>query len=53
VGVQKWGNFDPQANELEIHSDNEPGDEDLLNAAVQTVLNGGIVYALEPQEIPE
>lgn len=54
VGVQKWGNFDPQANELEVHSDSEPGDEDLLNAAaVQTVLNGGTVYALEPQEIPE
>lgn len=54
VGIQKWGNFDSQANELEIHSENEPGDEDLLNAAaIQTVLNGGTVYALEPQEIPE
>jgi hypothetical protein len=54
VGVQQWGNFDPQANELQIHSENEPGDEDLLNAAaIQTVLNGGTVYALEPQAVPE
>jgi Bacterial archaeo-eukaryotic release factor family 6 len=54
VGVQKWGNFDPQAMELHIHPDPEPGDEDLLNAAaVQTLLNGGSVYAIEPEKVPD
>ncbi len=54
VGVQEWGNFDPQANKLELHPDAEPGDEDLLNlAAVQTLLNGGTVYAVEPDRVPD
>lgn len=54
VGVQQWGNFDPQAMALEMHADPEPGDEDLLNAAaVQTLLNGGRVYAVEPEKVPD
>lgn len=54
IGVQQWGNFDFQANELHIHPDAEPGDEDLLDAAaVQTLLNGGTVYAVEPEKVPE
>lgn len=54
VGIHKWGNFDPQANQLQIHSDIEPGDEDLLSAAaVKTALNGGTVYAVEPEKVPE
>lgn len=54
VGVQKWGVFDPQANALAMHSEAEPGDEDLLNlAAIQTLLNGGTVYAVKPEEVPE
>ncbi|WP_013325235.1 hypothetical protein [Gloeothece verrucosa] len=54
VGQQQWGNFDPQANQLQIHVEPEPGDEDLLNsAAVQTLLNGGTVYAVEPEQVPD
>jgi hypothetical protein len=54
VGMQKWGNFDSQANELHVHAEIEPGDEDLLNAAaVQTLLNGGTVYAVELDKVPE
>lgn len=54
VGVQQWGSFDPQANALSVHRDVEPGDEDLLNtAAIQTVLNGGTVYAVEPDRVPD
>ncbi|MBD1917389.1 MULTISPECIES: hypothetical protein [Cyanophyceae] len=53
VGMQKWGHFDPEAMELEIHNDAQPGDEDLLNAAaIQTIFHGGTVYAVEPQEMP-
>lgn len=54
VGIQQWGVFDPQANELLMHADAEPGDEDLLNAAaIQTLLNGGTVYAVPPEEVPD
>lgn len=53
VGVQEWGKFDPQDNQLQVHPEVEPGDEDLLNAAaVQTILNGGTVYAVEPEKVP-
>jgi hypothetical protein len=54
VGQQHWGAFDPQTNTIEIHGEEEPGDEDLLDlAAVQTLLHGGKVYALEPAEVPD
>lgn len=54
VGIQQWGNFDPDSNRVEIHEDTQPGDEDLLNmAAIQTFLNGGTVYAVEPDKVPE
>ncbi|NJL20408.1 MAG: hypothetical protein HC895_05625 [Leptolyngbyaceae cyanobacterium SM1_3_5] len=54
VGVQKWGHFDSEAMELEVHEDAQPGDENLLNAAaVQTLFHGGIVYAVEPEKVPD
>lgn len=54
VGVQKWGHFDAQSMELEIHNDAQPGDEDLLNAAaIQTIFHGGTVYAVEAENIPD
>ena len=54
VGVQKWGNFDPDSMELEMHNEAQPGDEDLLNAAaIQTIFHGGTVYAIEPEKVPD
>lgn len=54
VGLQKWGKFDMQCNTVEIHEEAQPGDEDLLDAAaVQTILNGGQVFAVEPEKVPE
>lgn len=54
VGVQVWGNFDPDTNMVHIHQDPEPGDEDLLDlAAVQSILKGGKVYAVEPEQVPD
>lgn len=54
VGLQQWGSFDPQANAVILHPEAEPGDEDLLNsAAIQTLLNGGTVYAVEPEDVPD
>lgn len=54
VGTQQWGFFDPKTREVHLHSEPESGDEDLLDlAAVHTFLNGGTVYALKLQEIPD
>jgi hypothetical protein len=54
VGVQQWGIFNPGSNIVDLHSEAELGDEDLLDAAaVHTVLNGGTVYAVEPNQVPD
>lgn len=52
--AKKWGIFDE--NNLQVHLDNEPHPEnqDLLDyAAVQTLMNGGIVYVVNSEEAPE
>jgi hypothetical protein len=54
TGIQQWGKFDPTTDQLQTHTEIEPHDEDLLDtAAVQTLLNGGTVYAVEPDQVPE
>jgi hypothetical protein len=54
LGVQRWGSFDPADNTVTVHMDHQPGDDDLLDlAAVQTFLNGGAVYAVNPDEVPD
>lgn len=50
---QQWGAFDPATNEVHLHQDPEAGDSDLLDmAAVQTLLNGGTVYAVQREQMP-
>lgn len=50
---QLWGRYDPFTGQVEIHPEEMPGDEDLLDlAAVQTYLHGGTVYAVEPAQMP-
>jgi len=50
---QQWGTFDPATNEVDVHQDAEAGDNDLLDtAAVQTLLNGGTVYAVQREQMP-
>jgi hypothetical protein len=54
VGIQVWGHFDPSTNTVHVHQDPEPGDEDLLDlAAIQSILNGGTVYVVEPEQVPD
>jgi hypothetical protein len=56
VGVQQWGIFNPGISTatVDIHSEAELGDEDLLDAAAtHTLLNGGTVYAVEPEKVPD
>jgi hypothetical protein len=53
VGQQKWGQFDPETGRVEVHPQPEIGDEDLMDlAAVYTLLNGGTVYAVAPEQVP-
>jgi len=53
TGVQHWGVFNPDTNEIEFHDQMESGDESLLDlAAVQTYLKGGTVYAVETDKVP-
>lgn len=53
AGVQQWGVLNPVTNEIELHGQQEAGDEPLLDlAAVQTYLKGGIVYTIEVDKIP-
>jgi len=49
-----WGVFDPEGNSIQIHAQQETGDEDLLDlAALHTLTNGGTVYAVEQGDVPE
>ncbi|MGB3493332.1 MAG: hypothetical protein WBA57_11425 [Elainellaceae cyanobacterium] len=49
-----WGVFDPVKNSIQIHDQQETGDEDLLDlAALHTLTNGGTVYAVDQEDVPE
>ncbi|MGJ3250466.1 MAG: hypothetical protein ACFE0J_04955 [Elainellaceae cyanobacterium] len=52
-GAYQWGNFSPQERTVEMHADESPGANDLLNmAAIYTFINGGTVYAVHPDHMP-
>jgi len=54
VGVHHWGDFDSSTDEVTSLQSGEPGARDLLDfAAAQTLLNSGIVYAVNPEDIPD
>ncbi|MBW1916834.1 MAG: hypothetical protein JRI57_02245 [Deltaproteobacteria bacterium] len=54
VGRQQWGTFDPQTTAVELHSEPEPKDQDLLDlAALHTLLRAGQVFVAKPEEMPE
>jgi hypothetical protein len=39
---------------VDLHPEPEPDDEDMLDfAAIHTLLNGGTVYAVEPEKVPD
>jgi hypothetical protein len=53
-GQRQWGTFDPVSGALTLHDAAEPHDSELLDlAAIQTILHGGTVYALAPEQMPE
>jgi len=49
-----WGKFKEDKQDIEVHEEKKPGDEDLLDkAAINTMLRGGTVYIVEPQDMPD
>ncbi|MCK4534566.1 MAG: hypothetical protein KAT81_03480, partial [Syntrophobacterales bacterium] len=53
VGIQQWGTFDSATSKVHLDKSAGSGNEDLLDlAAIQTILNGGTVYATGHEEIP-
>ena len=54
LGQRLWGRFDPETGAVELHQKKGGGDGDLLNIAViQTMMNGGAVYAAPLEEMPD
>lgn len=54
LGTRRWGAFDREQRTVEMAEDNGPGTEDLVDlAAIQTVLQGGAVFAVESEDVPE
>ena len=47
----RWGQFNTQTQDVEFHDEEKAEDTDLLDfAAVQTMLNGGKVFAIKDEE---
>jgi len=52
-GVHVWGRESPGEAGPALHDRPEPGDEDLINSvAVETLVTGGNVYTVAPDEVP-
>lgn len=53
LGEQIWGGYHPEDQAVELKSRDEPESRDLLELAVRhTLRNGGMVYAVESEELP-
>ena len=54
LGAAMWGECDLEQDTVTVHDEARPGNENLVNVAVvQTIMNGGSVYALPPDKNPE
>ena len=53
LGEQCWGYLNSNTNQVDIRTEAQPGDEDLLQFACNhTLLNGGSIYAVEKPLVP-
>jgi len=51
--AEHWGTWEGDRSRLEIHDQPEPGDEELIDAAVfHTLRAGGQVFQVSPRELP-
>lgn len=52
-GIHYMGNFDDATHKVTAHREEQPGDEDLINAAaVETLRHAGNVFVLPTKQIP-
>jgi len=52
--VEQWGNVDQISNQVILHDQFEPGDEDLLSyASIQTLIHKGRVFSTKPEFMPD
>lgn len=53
IDQELWGTFDPTSNTIHVHKEARFRDDDLLDeAATQTLLHDGSVYAVEQVKVP-
>jgi hypothetical protein len=53
LGVRRWGQVSVDERRVEVHESFEPGDEDLVDAAVvQSLVTGASVYVASQSEVP-
>jgi hypothetical protein len=53
LGVQRWGHLGAGPDDFVEHEDRRPGDRDLFDAAaLDTLLTGGNVFAVAPEDLP-
>jgi hypothetical protein len=53
VGIQVWGNFNSNTNKVTFMESGDAASVDLLDfAATHTILQGGTVYAVKPEAVP-
>ena len=49
-----WGCYDQTTGSLQLHKEQQPGDEDLLNMlALATIQNGGDVHVVPSSDVPD
>ncbi len=54
VGEQSWGRFDAEDNTIQHSAEQQNGEYDLINmAAIKTLSQGGKVYALDKEAMPQ
>lgn len=54
IGEQSWGWFDAERDTVHHSAEQQNGEHDLINmAAIKTLSQGGNVYALEKNEMPQ
>ncbi|MEA3375897.1 MAG: hypothetical protein U9R72_06840 [Chloroflexota bacterium] len=52
--AQRWGTFDAESGQVELHDEQRAGDRDLLSvAAVHTMRNDGWLFVVEPDDVPD
>lgn len=52
-GQQHWGSYDPETRHLNTDDGQEASEDLLESAAIYTLLQGGTVYAVDRQQVPE